>query len=242
VHGIDVSSHDHSRGRSIDWAAQARSGVLFAYVKATEGTGYVNPYFESDYRAASRYGLYVGAYAFGRPDRGDPAGQADFFIDNARWRSGWHTLIPFLDIEWPYRAVGLGPCWGMSPAALHDWIRGFVDEVIARINRPPMIYTNTHWWNPCTAHDTSFSSLPLDIAGYTSRPPVLPAGWRTYTFWQYNDGPWPGDKNVFYGTVRQLPIFLTGMAAPAPLPHPTGPVPRPPGLPRPPGAPAPSPR
>ncbi|KAG8719440.1 hypothetical protein FRC08_002825 [Ceratobasidium sp. 394] len=35
VKGIDVSSYQ----KGIDWAGQKRNGVVFAYIKATEGTG-----------------------------------------------------------------------------------------------------------------------------------------------------------------------------------------------------------
>src|SRR5262245_56946654 len=74
VAGIDVSSNDHPSGQAIDWAGQYNSGVRFAYVKATEGDDYINPYFDSDYHAAKDQGLYVGAYDYARPDLGDPVG------------------------------------------------------------------------------------------------------------------------------------------------------------------------
>jgi GH25 family lysozyme M1 (1,4-beta-N-acetylmuramidase) len=207
VTGIDVSSNDHSGGRSIDWAGQANAGVRFAYVKATEGVGYVNPYFDSDYHAAKNQGLYVGAYHFARPDSGNPVGQADYFINNAQWTVDGATLVPFLDIEWPYASLGLPDCWGLTPAQLSTWIGAFVNEVQVRIGRPPMIYTNSNWWNPCTASDPSFANLPLDIAGYTTSPPPLPAGWNRFTLWQYADGPWPGDKDVFNGSLADLAAF-----------------------------------
>src|SRR5256714_7455962 len=68
VAGIDVSSHDHAF--PLDWTAVAASGVRFAYVKATEGTGYVNPYFAGDYAAAKAAGLATGGGALGPPPLG----------------------------------------------------------------------------------------------------------------------------------------------------------------------------
>jgi GH25 family lysozyme M1 (1,4-beta-N-acetylmuramidase) len=214
VAGIDVSSNDHSGGRTIDWAGQANAGVRFAYVKATEGSTYVNPYFDSDYHTAKNQGLYVGAYHFARPDNGNPVGQADFLINNAQWTVDGVTLVPFLDIEWPYASLGLPDCWGLSPAQMSAWIGAFVNEVQVRIGRPPMIYTNSNWWNPCTAKDASFANLPLDIAGYTTSPPPLPAGWNRFTIWQYADGPWPGDKDVFNGSLAELAAFAGANTAP----------------------------
>jgi len=105
VSGIDVSSHDHSVF-PLDWAAVAASGVNFAYVKAAEGNFYTNPYFATDYQAAKNAGLYAGAYVFARPDLGDPVGQANYFLDASLWTPDSQTLIPFVDIEWPYSADG----------------------------------------------------------------------------------------------------------------------------------------
>ena len=71
VGGIDVSSHDHRRF-GIHWPTEVAAGSEFVYIKATEGTTYVNPHFAADYTAARRAGRYVGAYVYARPDRGDP--------------------------------------------------------------------------------------------------------------------------------------------------------------------------
>ena len=216
VSGIDVSSHDHSY-YDIDWASVAASGVKFAYVKATEGTAsnpYYNPFYASDYQSAKNNGLYAGAYAFGRPDLGDPVGQADYFIDNSLWTSDSQTLIPFLDIEWPYGALKLPACWNLTPTQMSAWIHGFVDRVEARIGRKPMIYTAANWWNPCTGYDPSFGGYPLDVAGYGDTPPPLPAGWNNFTFWQYAAGmpsqPGNYDRDVFNGDLAGLAALAGG--------------------------------
>src|SRR5947209_2875275 len=216
VSGIDVSSHDHTVA-DIDWAAVAGSGVRFAYVKATEGTFYTNPYFTTDYQSARNNGLYAGAYVFGRPDLGDPVGQADYFLDRSLWTGDSQNLIPFLDLEWPYGALHLPACWGLTPAQMTAWIHGFLTEVQSRIGRAPMIYTNSNWWNPCTGNDASFGGYPLDIAGYSSTPPTLPAGWSTFALWQYAAGnsgvPGDYDKDVFNGDPPGL-ATLAGSTAP----------------------------
>ena len=207
VRGIDVSSHDHSV-HDINWPAVATSGVTFAYIKATEGTTYANPYYGSDYTAARNAGLYVGAYAYGRPDLGNPVGQADFLVSQSLWGPDSRTLVPFLDMEWPYAAVHRPACWGLTPAQMSAWIHAFVDRVAARIGRVPMIYTNSYWWNPCTGNDASFGAYPLDISGYTSGPPRLAAGWSTFAIWQYaagNNGVAGNyDRDVINGDVAAL--------------------------------------
>jgi GH25 family lysozyme M1 (1,4-beta-N-acetylmuramidase) len=191
--------------------------VKFAYVKATEGDFYANPYFAADYQAAKNAGLYAGAYVFARPDLGNPVGQADYFFDQSLWSADSQTLIPFVDIEWPYGALHLGPCYNMTEAQLSTWLHAFVERIQARIGRPPMIYTNANWWNPCTGNDASFGGYPLDIAGYSSTPPALPAGWSTFAIWQYDAGnnniAGNYDKDVFNGDLPGL-ATLTGPTPP----------------------------
>lgn len=61
---IDTSSNNHPNNAPIDWHALARQGFTTAIVKATEGTGYVNPYYHSDMAGASAAGLQTCAYHF----------------------------------------------------------------------------------------------------------------------------------------------------------------------------------
>jgi GH25 family lysozyme M1 (1,4-beta-N-acetylmuramidase) len=187
VGGIDISSHDHER-YPMDWRLELAAGSQFVYVKATEGTTYVNPHFATDYATARATHRYVGAYAYARPDHGDPVGQAEHFLRHARFTRDARTLVPFVDLEWPYAGVDTGPCYNLTPEQLRAWIHAFVDRVEADIHRKPMIYTNAYWWNPCTGNDPSFGGYPLDIANYTRGPPKLPAGWTTFALWQYVPG------------------------------------------------------
>jgi GH25 family lysozyme M1 (1,4-beta-N-acetylmuramidase) len=194
VGGIDISSHDHER-YPMDWRLELAAGSRFVYVKATEGTTYVNPHFATDYATARATHRYVGAYVYGRPDRGDPVGQADHFLRHARFTQDAQTLVPFVDLEWPYAGVAAGSCYGLTPAQMRAWIHAFVDRIGAGIHRKPMIYTNLYWWNPCTGNDASFGGYPLDIANYTRGPPKLPAGWTTFALWQYVPGD-PGSRGA----------------------------------------------
>jgi GH25 family lysozyme M1 (1,4-beta-N-acetylmuramidase) len=206
--GIDVSSHDHGT-YPIDWGGVAASGVRFSYVKATEGQFYVNPYFHADNVGSKAAGLLTGAYAFGRPDLGDPVGQANYFIDHAEWVNDSRTLIPMLDMEWAYSSLGLNACYNLTPAQIVTWTHGFIDQVKVRTGRTMVIYTGTGWWNPCTGNDTSFASSPLDLASWGSTPPTsLPSGWSAFTIWQYASGVTTEagnyDKNAFNGDYAAL--------------------------------------
>jgi GH25 family lysozyme M1 (1,4-beta-N-acetylmuramidase) len=202
VSGIDVSAYQGQ----VDWAAVAAGGAKFAYVRASEQAGIADSYFTANYQAAKANGLYAGAYHRARPDLSSGKAQADYFLDHAGYISDGKTLPPMLDIEWP-RAdwTGLNACYNMTPAQMSSWISGFVTEVAKRTGQRAMIYTNTNWWNQCTASNPAFGSYPLFIASYTPSPPPLPAGWTKWTFWQYSDsGTLPGDQDVFSGDAAGL--------------------------------------
>jgi GH25 family lysozyme M1 (1,4-beta-N-acetylmuramidase) len=207
VDGIDVS---HFQG-AINWSQVAASGEKFAYIKVTDNTGAVDPAFGTNYYGAKNAGLYAGAYHFALPDRSTGTVQADFFLDHAQYAHDGHTLPPMLDIEWPWDGSNSpSPCYGMTPGQMVTWIRAFVTEVQKRTGVSPTIYTNPNWWNPCTGNSTAFATLPLDHAAYATSPGTLPAGWSTFTFWQYtSSGTVPGisgvvDRDAFHGTLSGL--------------------------------------
>src|SRR5689334_7842352 len=62
--GTDVSGYQPA---NIDWTPATNGGVRFAWSKATEGTGYVNPNFASQMAGAVAAKVYIGAYHYARP-------------------------------------------------------------------------------------------------------------------------------------------------------------------------------
>jgi lysozyme len=59
-YGVDVSAHQGE----IDWERVADDGIEFAYIKATEGQGWVDEQFAANWEGAARAGLDRGAYHF----------------------------------------------------------------------------------------------------------------------------------------------------------------------------------
>jgi lysozyme len=200
VAGIDVSGHQGN----VDWPAQWNAGKRFVWTKATEGTGYRNPYFAQQYNGSYNQGFIRGAYHFALPDRSSGAAQANYFSNNGGgWSGDGRTLPGALDMEYnPYGAT----CYGLSKAAMTNWIRDFSDTYKARWNKYPAIYTSTSWWNQCVG--SSFGGTnPLWVARYASAPGTLPIGWSFYTVWQYSSS--PIDQNSFNGDYSRLQVFAT---------------------------------
>ncbi|WP_018653740.1 lysozyme [Actinomadura flavalba] len=201
--GLDVSSWQGN----VNWASVAANGAKFAYVKATESTGYRNPYFAQQYNGSYNAGLIRGAYHFAVPNISSGAVQADYFVNNGGgWSADGRTLPGLLDVEWnPYGAA----CYGLSQTAMVNWIRAFSDRYRARTGRYPAIYTSTSWWTQCTGNLGGFATTnPLMIANYNGTPGPMPFNWTYQTIWQWSDrGVFPGDQNYFNGDLTRLRAF-----------------------------------
>ncbi|MFE6054450.1 lysozyme [Kitasatospora sp. NPDC056446] len=204
--GLDVSSYQGS----VNWSSTAANGARFAYVKATEGTGYTNPSFAQQYNGSYNAGLIRGAYHFALPNSSSGATQATYFVNHGGgWSADGRTLPPALDIEYnPYGAT----CYGLSQSAMVGWIRSFSDTVHARTGRYPTIYTTANWWAQCTGDNGGFGATnPLWIARYGSTVGTLPNGWGYQTIWQFADsGTFPGDQDYFNGAADRLRALALG--------------------------------
>jgi lysozyme len=200
VAGLDVSGYQGN----VDWAAQWNAGRRFVWTKATEGTYYTNPYFAQQYNGSYNQGFIRGAYHFATPNTTSGAAQADYFSNHGGgWSADGKTLPGALDMEYnPYGST----CYGLSKAAMTQWILDFSNRYKARWNKFPAIYTSTSWWSQCVSGDFS-STNPLWVARYASTVGTLPCCWGFYTVWQYSSS--PIDQNTFNGAYTQLQAFAT---------------------------------
>ena len=91
-YGVDVSHHQGG----IDWRRVAADDITFAYIKATEGGGFVDPQFATNWAAAKEAGLRRGAYHFFTLCASGAA-QARNFLDNVPAEPT--MLPPAVDLE-----------------------------------------------------------------------------------------------------------------------------------------------
>lgn len=182
--GVDTSHHQTGR---IDLRAARAAGVRWWYLKATEGTTFIDSAYASRVRQARRAGMPVGAYHFARPDAGDAAEEARFFLSHTDIRAG--DMLPMLDLE---------SSEGLSQAALTTWVGTWVRTVTAELTRQgivgkPIIYTPFNL-------DNGFGCL-LWVARYSNdfRAPVIPNPWKRAVIWQHSDGR--------FGPIRHVPGF-----------------------------------
>ncbi|MBB2893061.1 lysozyme [Flexivirga oryzae] len=201
--GVDVSAYQGN----VNWSAQWKNGVRWAYTKATEGTYYKNAYFNQQYNGAYNVGMIRGAYHFANPAYSSPVSQADYFVAHGGgWSKDGKTLPGMLDIEYnPYGAT----CFGKTKSQMVSWIRSFLNEYKRKTGRDAVIYTTTGWWQQCTGNSTAFNSTnPLWVARYSSSAGTLPGGWPYYTMWQFTDS--PIDQDLFNGDISRVRALATG--------------------------------
>lgn len=196
VFGIDVSRYQ-SR---IDWkrVKAFRSGSFstsFVFIKATEGTSYVDPLFFGNWKGAREQGIPRGAYHYFKPGRNAEA-QANHFCRNVSMKKG--DLPPVLDIEeMPV---------GYSKAKLTNDVLVWLRIVKRHFGIKPIVYTGAVFYEKYIA-GTAVANYPLWVAHYYEERPATFARW---TFWQFSDKAQidgiegPVDANVFNGSLGGL--------------------------------------
>lgn len=92
IRGIDVSAYQGN----ISWSVLSEQGIKFAFIKATEGSSFVDEKFNINYEKANKTNLKIGAYHFFSYDS-EGSAQADNFIKNVPKTED--MLPPVVDIE-----------------------------------------------------------------------------------------------------------------------------------------------
>jgi GH25 family lysozyme M1 (1,4-beta-N-acetylmuramidase) len=199
--GIDVSRFNGV----IDWAQVAGSGVRFAFVQASRGSGIdctvkpldcgADPLWAANAPAARAAGVRIGAYhrafatgATRAEAKADAGAEAAVFVAQVG-RVPRGDLLPVLDVESPFT--------GLTPGRLRAWIQTWMKRVHKGVGVKPIIYTNATSW-AATGNTTKFAAgHPLWVAQWqVAKPTLVPAanwGGRGWTVWQFtSSGSVPG--------------------------------------------------
>lgn len=131
IKGIDVS---HWQGE-IDWKKVKQAGIGFAFVKATEGTTFVDGKLYKNVAGANAAGLKVGAYHYGKFSHVNEAkAEAAHFLKIVTGLKLTYPLV--LDLEENRQNVG--------KAALTGAAISFLEEIENR-GRFAMLYTGKNF-------------------------------------------------------------------------------------------------
>jgi lysozyme len=175
--GIDASHHKGP----IDWAQVAGHGVTFAYLKASEGTGFIDPRFATNRAGARKHGIKVGGYHYFQLCS-DGAAQARHFIGVLGDNGGPAGLPPAIDLELA------GSCATPPPRAdLLAEVQAFLDALDQRYDARPVVYLYPEF-EERFGFATELASYPQWVRRLGKQPPERP--WH---IWQYDDrGSVPG--------------------------------------------------
>lgn len=149
MNGIDISSYQ----------AELNAGIVpsdFVFIKATEGTNYINTTWREQATQVIRANKLLGFYHFA--STGNPIAEADFFISVIKDYIGKAVLV--LDFE-----SGAINAWGNIGA------RQFLNRVKEKTGINPMIYMSvevTRQFNWSMISNTN----PLWVAQYASMNPT----------------------------------------------------------------------
>lgn len=177
LRGIDLSHHQGA----VDWSGVAGAGIAFAYLKASEGTGYVDPTFAAHRTAARRNGLRVGGYHYFQLCSAGLA-QAEHLISVLGPRLRPDDLAPAVDLELA------GSCADPPPRdQLLTQVRAFLRRLQQEYDVRPVVYLFPDFEARFGFAD-ELATYPQWVRRLGGRPPQRP--WRV---WQHDQhGTVPG--------------------------------------------------
>jgi lysozyme len=199
IHGIDVSRYQQTVAWDVVKEMKVKRIQLgFAFIKATDGIGNVDPQFHRNWKKSKQAGMIRGAYHFFNPVK-DGREQAENFIKKVDLEK--NDLPPVLDIE---------QMNGTSIAVLKKELMEWLVIVENHYGVKPIIYTNVDFYKRNLGKD--FDIYPLWAAHYYqyNEPRIS----RNWTFWQHSEeGRVSGilskvDFNVFNGDSTEFRNLL----------------------------------
>ena len=172
VRGVDVS---HYQG-DIDWQVLASQDIDFAFIKATEGSTYVDENFAKNYENAQKTHLRVGAYHFFSFDSSGEK-QSENFIKTVDTYDD--MLPPVVDLEF-YGDKAKDP---PKREDVNRELDVFIDRIEEHYGMAPVIYTTEKEYKMYLSEGYEDCDIWIRDVVFS---PKLSDG-REWTFWQYTN-------------------------------------------------------
>jgi lysozyme len=166
IKGIDVSHHQGH----IDWKNVAANGVKFAFIKASEGTTFVDSKFKTNVEGANAVGIKTGAYHYAKfSNVVEAQAEAKHFLSTVAGATLTYPLV--LDLEEDKKKAG--------KKVLTDAAIAFLD-VLKHSKRDVILYSGKSFLET-NLDETRLKETPLWVARYNST-----LG-RSADIWQHSD-------------------------------------------------------
>lgn len=169
--GIDVSGWQGN----IDFAQVKRAGIEIVYMKASEGSNFVDPYFNQNYTNAKANDLKVGFYHYLTARSVEEAiSQATFFVATISGKN------PDCRLAMDFESFG-----NLTVSEINQIGLTFVKTVEELSNKEVVIYSNTN--DATIIFEGELTNYPLWVAQYEVEQPTPNGKWNTWVGWQYTD-------------------------------------------------------
>ncbi len=169
--GIDVSSYQGE----IDFKRVKEDGIEVVYIKATEGTTYIDPYLERNYQKAKENGIKVGLYHYVTARSEEQAKrEARFFVSKASGKN--------LDCK---LAMDFERFGSLTKSEINRIGLVFLQEVERLSGKQAILYSNAY--TASNIWEGENTNYPLWVAEYGVERPVNSGTWDSWAGWQYTD-------------------------------------------------------
>ena len=172
VRGVDVSSYQGD----IDWTVLSKQNITFAFIKATEGSSFVDKQFLDNWEEASKTSLWVGAYHFFSFESTGNAQAAHFISTVGSLRQ---SLPPVIDIEYYEIKSDIS----FSRDKIRGELKALIHELENQYGVLPILYVTKETYNDFVK-DNIFD-CPLWVRNVFSEPGFVQDD--AWTFWQYSN-------------------------------------------------------
>jgi len=145
---------------------------MAVFLKATQGTGYLDPTFKDRSAQARDAGLMVAAFHFLEADSSG-IDQAHWFLEHT------HGVVPVLAADWELDN-------GVLPSV--ELLSAFLRELLGTGKSVGLYAGFSNFEDHFEEFDAVCQLAFLWLAKYGPAPTIPIGKWTTWTFWQWTDG------------------------------------------------------
>ncbi len=169
--GIDVSEFQGN----INYNEVKNAGIEIVYIRSSEGTNFIDPFFKTNYENAKANGLKVGFYHYVTArDTESAIQEADFFASVIEGTSPDCKLA--MDFEY---------FDGLSTYEVNEISITFLNRLQQVTNKDVIVYSDAY--NAQNVFNKEVASYPLWIADYFVSTPAPNDNWNFWVGFQYSD-------------------------------------------------------
>ena len=172
IEGIDVSQWQGY----IDYSKVKKDGIEIVYIKASQGTNIVDPYFKTNYENAKSNGLKIGFYHYLTAKTEEEAiEEAEYFC------SVISGTVPDCRLAMDFEEFG-----SLSKDEINKIALAFLEKVEELTKKEVVIYSDEY--NARNTFDSELAEkYPLWIAEYDVSYPSSTGKWSKWIGFQYTD-------------------------------------------------------